>query len=92
MVSHSDEVNRFAYVPKDWMDVLSSQHRGNQRRVVWRLPVFVLALLLSSSDLVSLSFVIGILYILAIFEFGWFGGGDAQLVFDLVGFQEFELA
>jgi hypothetical protein len=27
MVFHSDEVNRFAYVPKDWMDELSSQHR-----------------------------------------------------------------
>jgi len=24
----SDEVNRFAYVPKDWADELSSQHRG----------------------------------------------------------------
>ena len=23
----SDEVNRFAYVPKDWADELSSQHR-----------------------------------------------------------------
>jgi hypothetical protein len=28
MVSHSEEVNRFAYVPKDWMDELSSQHRS----------------------------------------------------------------
>ncbi len=27
MVSHSDEGNRFANVPKDWMDELSSQHR-----------------------------------------------------------------
>jgi hypothetical protein len=27
MISHSEEVNRFAYVPKDWMDELSSQHR-----------------------------------------------------------------
>jgi len=26
MVSHSDEVNRFADVPKDWTDELSSQH------------------------------------------------------------------
>ncbi len=59
---------------------------------MWRLLVFVLALLLLSSDLVSLPFVIGILYILAIFESGGFGGGDAQLAFDLVGFQEFELA
>ena len=31
MVSHSDEGNRFAYVPKDWMDELSSQHRPNKR-------------------------------------------------------------
>ena len=28
MVFHSDEVNRFAYVPNDWTDELSSQHRG----------------------------------------------------------------
>jgi membrane protease YdiL (CAAX protease family) len=27
MVSHSDEGNRFANVPKDWTDELSSQHR-----------------------------------------------------------------
>jgi hypothetical protein len=27
MVSHSDEANRFAYVPKDRKDELSSQHR-----------------------------------------------------------------
>ena len=26
MVSDSDEVNRFSYVPKDWTDELSSQH------------------------------------------------------------------
>ena len=30
VVSHSGEVNRFAYVPKDWMDELSSQHRQEQ--------------------------------------------------------------
>ena len=51
---------------------------------VWRLPILVLAVLLLSNDLGSLPFVIGILYILAIFEFGWFGGGDAQLAFGLV--------
>jgi len=28
MVSHSDEGNRFANVPKDWADELSSQHRS----------------------------------------------------------------
>jgi transposase len=27
VVSHSDEGNKFANVPKDWMDELSSQHR-----------------------------------------------------------------
>ena len=27
MVSYLDEVNRFAYIPKDWADELSSQHR-----------------------------------------------------------------
>jgi hypothetical protein len=27
VVSNSDEGNRFANVPKDWMDELSSQHR-----------------------------------------------------------------
>jgi hypothetical protein len=32
MVSRSDEVNRFAYVPKDWTDELSSQH--NRYRTV----------------------------------------------------------
>lgn len=47
------------------------------------IPVFVLAVLLLSNDLVSLPFVIGILYILAIFESGGFGGGDAQLAFGL---------
>ena len=51
---------------------------------MWRLPVFVLALLLLSNDLGSLPFFIGILYILAIFEVGWFGGGDPQLAFGLV--------
>jgi hypothetical protein len=32
MVSHSDEVNRFAYTPKDRTDELSSQHRTFRRR------------------------------------------------------------
>ena len=44
----------------------------------------MLALLLLSNDLVSLPFVIRILYILANFEFGWFRGGDAHLAFGLV--------
>ena len=48
---------------------------------VWRFPILVLAVLLLSNGLGSLPFVIGILYILAIFEFGWFGGGDSQLAF-----------
>jgi DNA helicase-2/ATP-dependent DNA helicase PcrA len=34
MVSHSEEVNRFAYVPKDWTDELSSQHREEYKDVV----------------------------------------------------------
>ncbi len=58
--------------------------RGKQGRDVWRLPTFVLALLLLSNDLGSLQFIIGILYVLAIFEFGWFGGWGAQLAFGLV--------
>ena len=32
MLSHSDEGNRFANVPKDWTDELSSQHRGLRQR------------------------------------------------------------
>jgi len=51
---------------------------------VWRVPILVLAVLLSSNDLGSLPFVVGILYVLAIFDLGWFGGGDAQLAFGLV--------
>jgi hypothetical protein len=51
---------------------------------VWRLPVFVLAVLLLSNDLGSLPFIIGILSVLTIFEFGWFGGGGTQLTFGLV--------
>jgi hypothetical protein len=62
--------------------------RGERRELgkqgwVWRLPVFMLALLLLFNDLGPLPFVIGILYILAIFEFGWYGGGDPQLAFGL---------
>ena len=30
MVSHSVKVNRFANVPKDWTDELSSQHRWKE--------------------------------------------------------------
>jgi hypothetical protein len=30
MVFHSDEGNRFAYIPKDWTDELSSQHRSER--------------------------------------------------------------
>lgn len=62
--------------------ILGSQGGG------WRLPILVLAVLLLSNDLGSLPYVIGILYVLAIFEFGWFGGGDAQLAYRLGGFGE----
>jgi len=51
---------------------------------VWRLPILVQAVLLLSNDLRSLSYVLGILYVLVIFDLGWFGGGDAQLAFALV--------
>jgi len=34
MVSHPDEVNRFAYVPKDWTDVLSSQHNPCPKGII----------------------------------------------------------
>jgi len=40
MVFHSDEVNRFAYVPKDWTDGLSSQHRGVHH--VWKDGLYML--------------------------------------------------
>jgi hypothetical protein len=51
---------------------------------VWRLPVLMLAVLLLAQGLESIPFVIGVLYVLTIFEMGWFGGGDSQLAFGLV--------
>jgi hypothetical protein len=51
---------------------------------VWRIPVLVLAVLLLANDLASLPYVLGILYVQAIFDLGWFGGGDAQLAFGLI--------
>jgi len=51
---------------------------------VWRLPILVLAILLLAQDVGKAPFVIGILYVLAIFKLGWFGGGDAQLAIDLM--------
>jgi len=51
---------------------------------VWRLPVLILAFLLLAKGVESTPFVIGILYVMAIFELGWFGGGDSQLAFGLV--------
>jgi len=51
---------------------------------VWGIPFLLLAVLLLASDQGSLPYVLGILYVLAIFDLGWFGGGDAQLAFGLV--------
>jgi Flp pilus assembly protein protease CpaA len=51
---------------------------------MWRLPILMLAVLLLAQGLESFPFVIGVLYVLAIFELGWFGGGDSQLAFGLV--------
>jgi len=51
---------------------------------VWRIPILILAVFLLAKGLGSIPFVVGILYVLAIFELGWFGGGDAQLAFGLV--------
>jgi len=51
---------------------------------MWRLPILMLAVLLLAKGLESIPFVIGVLYVLAIFEMGWFGGGDSQLAFGLV--------
>jgi hypothetical protein len=51
---------------------------------VWRVPVLVLAVVLLSDDFSSLPYVLGILYILVIFDWGWFGGGDAQLAIGLI--------
>jgi hypothetical protein len=51
---------------------------------VWRLPVLVLAVLLLANDPGLLPYVLGMLYVQAIFDLGWFGGGDAQIAFGLI--------
>ena len=51
---------------------------------VWRLPILVLAVTLLGQGINKAPFVIGVLYVLAIFELGWFGGGDSQLAFGLM--------
>jgi Flp pilus assembly protein protease CpaA len=50
----------------------------------WRILYILLAIILVYRDLDSLPLVVGILYVLGMFELGWFGGGDAQIAFGLV--------
>ena len=51
---------------------------------IWRLPILISGVALFAQGFESLPFVIGTLYVLAIFELGWFGGGDAQLALGLM--------
>jgi hypothetical protein len=52
---------------------------------IWRLPILISALvLLAQGRLDTVPFVLGTLYVLTIFELGWFGGGDAQLALGLI--------
>ncbi len=51
---------------------------------VWRLPTSVLAVVLVAKGGGALPFAAGVLYVLALFRLGWFGGGDAQLAFGLM--------
>jgi len=50
----------------------------------WPVLYILFAVILVYRDLDSLPFVVGILYVLSLFELGWFGGGDAQVAFGLI--------
>jgi hypothetical protein len=50
-----------------------------------RLPMILFAIPLVADGVGSVPFILGILFVLAIFELGWLGGGDAQLAFVLIG-------
>jgi hypothetical protein len=57
------------------------------RGSVWRLPVFILAILLvGRGGIGSVPLALGILCTLSIFWLGWLGGGDAQLAIGLMAF------
>lgn len=51
---------------------------------MWRLLILLIAVVLLAEEFATLPFVAGMLYVLAIFWLGWFGGGDAQLAFGLI--------
>lgn len=46
------------------------------------MMVFAIPLFLQGSEMIALA--VGLLFVLAIFEKGWLGGGDAQLAFGLI--------
>ena len=51
----------------------------------WWIVLYVLiAIGVVYRELDSLPLVVGILFVLSMFEYGWFGGGDSQVAFGLV--------
>ena len=51
----------------------------------WWIVIYIfLAIAVVYMDIESLPLVVGILYVISMFELGWFGGGDAQVGFGLV--------
>jgi Flp pilus assembly protein protease CpaA len=50
----------------------------------WTILYILFAIILVYRDLESIPFVVGILYVLSMFELGWLGRGDAQIAFGLI--------
>lgn len=76
----------FLSIGKHWLPlVFYIAAIWGSRGGIWRVPVFVLAILVVGQGGLGVApLAVGILYALAIFWLGWFGGGDAQLAFGLV--------
>ncbi len=76
----------FLVLGKDWLGAgFYLAAIWGSRGGFWRVPIIVLGIwMVGEGGLASVPLALGVLYTLAIFWLGWFGGGDAQLALGLL--------